>query len=492
MTISPRAPRVAIVGAGIGGLAAAHHLTVLGAQRGCPIEVVVLEAADHPGGWLATERCEGALLEHGPDTLVTHKPAGLLLCERLGLGARLVFKAAGRIDILDDGRLLPLPAGFALAAPTRARPVLASPLLSWHGKLRALAERWVPPRVARLTTSGPSNSGQPADESVASYVRRRFGEEFYRRISEPVVGGLFMADTEELSLAATFPRFASLEREPGRGGARRQPPASAKPRGGTEAVPRPPAATLDGGLGQLVSALVARLPAGSLRLGQRVEGLARAGRGFLLKLAGGPSLAADAILVALPAPAAAALLSELDPPLAGELAQISYASAVTAYLAWPHRVVERDPQCHGFFVPRTAGSPVVAASFVSSKFPERAPADQMVVRVFLGGALHPEAIGRSDTELVELSAHLLAPLLGVRQPPLWSRVWRQPSAIPQRRVGHTALVTRLRARLEGHPGLELAGGPLGAYGLPDLIAEGEAAAESLLEKVAPQVRAAAS
>ncbi|HYH47366.1 MAG TPA: protoporphyrinogen oxidase, partial [Thermoanaerobaculia bacterium] len=192
----PTPPRVAIVGAGIGGLAAAHHLTQLAAERGLPLEVVVLEAAGRPGGWLATERCEGALLERGADTLVTHKPAGLKLCERLGLGERLVFRPAGRIDILDRGRLLPLPAGFALAVPTRARPVLSSPLLSWRGKLRAIAEPWVAPRV-RPPGSG---EGQPADESVASYVRRRFGEEFYRRISEPVVGGLFMADTEELSL----------------------------------------------------------------------------------------------------------------------------------------------------------------------------------------------------------------------------------------------------------------------------------------------------
>src|SRR3954469_3071866 len=197
-TLRPAPPdmaRVAIVGAGIGGLAAAHHLTRMAAERGLPLEVVVLEASDRPGGWLATERCEGALLEHGPDTLVTHKPAGLALCERLGLGDRLVFKPAGRIDILDNGRLLPLPTGFALAAPTRARPLLASPLLSWHGKLRALAEPWVRPPFSGC-----------ADESVACFVRRRFGEELYRRISEPVVGGLFMADNESLSLAAPFPR----------------------------------------------------------------------------------------------------------------------------------------------------------------------------------------------------------------------------------------------------------------------------------------------
>jgi len=470
-------PRVAILGAGIGGLAAAHHLTLRAAESGCPLEVVVLEASDRPGGWLATERCEGALLEHGPDTLVTYKPAGLELCRRLGLGERLVFKPAGRIDVLDNGRLLPLPAGFALAAPTRARPLLASPLLSWRGKLRALAEPWVKPRVGGTASDGSDRSDrsvgssvrleEPADESVASWVRRRFGEELYRRITEPVVGGLFMADTEELSLAASFPRLAGREH-------RREP------RKSTGKSAPPPAATLDGGLGQIVSTLVARLPAGSLRLGQRVQKLVRESRGFLIDMSEGPPLAADAVLVALPAPAAAALLSELDPPLAGELGQISYASAVTLHLAWHSQAVEQPPQFHGFFVPRTAGTPVVAASFVSVKYPERVPADQLVVRVFLGGALHPDAINRPDAELVDLSASLLAPLLGLREPPLWSRVWRHPSAMPQRKVGHPALVARLRAQLAAHPGLDFAGGPLGAYGLSDSISEGEAAAERVL------------
>ena len=426
---------MAILGAGIGGLAAAHHLTLRAAERGFPLDVVVLEASDRPGGWLATERCEGALLERGPDTLVTHKPAGLRLCERLGLGGHLVYRPVGRIDILDEGRLVPLPEGFAMAVG------------------------------ADRSVGSAGAEEDPADESVASYVRRRFGDEPYHRFYEPVVGGLFMADAEELSLAASFPRRASPGSAPGR------PPGPPSP---------PPAATLDGGLGQIVSALVDRLPPGSLRLGQRVEGLAREGRGFLLEMSEGPPLAADAVLIALPAPAAATLLAELDPPLAGELGQISYASAVTVHLAWPCQAVEQPPWCYGFFVPRTAGSPVVAATFVSVKHPERTPADQFVVRVYLGGALHPEAIGRPDAELVETSASLLAPLLGLREPPLWSRVWRHPSAMPQRRVGHPALVARLRARLAAHPGLDFAGGPLGAYGLPDSIAEGEAAAERLI------------
>ncbi len=464
----PRTPRVAVVGAGIGGLAAAHHLHRLSRERGLPLEVVVLEGSDRPGGWLATERCEGALLERGPDTLVTHKPAGLALCRQLGLGDRLVFKPAGQIDILDAGSLLPLPTGFALAGPIRARPVLASPLLSWQGKLRALAEPWVRPRVS---APEPPGSGKvPADESVAAYVRRRFGEEFHRRITEPVVGGLFMADTEELSLAATFPRLAAPESLKGN-------PAAPQP--GAAPSPPPAAATLEGGLGQIVPALVGRLPEGSLRLGQRVEGLTRAEGGYVLHLPAGP-LEADAVVVALPAQSASALLEGLDPALGGDLGRIDYASSVTVYLSWPRRRLGQPPNCQGFFIPRTAGSPVVAASFVSLKFPERVPKDQLVVRVFLGGALHPDTIDRPDEELVRLAAGTLAPLLALRQPPLWTRVWRQRGAMPQRKVGHPALVARIQTRLQEHPGLALAGGPLGAYGVPDSIAEGEAAAERVV------------
>lgn len=451
--------RVAIVGAGIGGLAAAHRLTELAAERGTALELLVVEASERAGGALATERVEGALLERGPDTLVTHKPAGLALCERLGLGPLITLKPAGQIDILDRGRLLPLPAGFALLAPTRARPLLTSPLLSWAGRLRALAEPLVPRRR------------EEGDESVAAFVRRRFGREVYARMAEPVVGGLFMADCERLSLAATFPRFASLEHERGRllGAGPTSRPGSA-----------PQAATLEGGLGQIVDALLARLPVGSLRLHSPVARLARREQGFTLELGSGEAVHADAVLVALPAPAAAALVTELDAALARDLRQISYASCLTVNLAWPAHAVKHPPPCHGFFVPRSAGNAVVAASFVSTKFPERVPEGSTVVRAFLGGALAPEVIGSTEAELVELAARTLAPLLGTRESPAWHRVFREPGSMPQRTVGHPNLAARITARLDHHPGLAFAGGPTGAYGLPDSIAAGERAAERVV------------
>lgn len=459
---------MAVVGAGIGGLAAAHELQRLATERGLGLELVVLEASARSGGVLGSERYEGVLLERGPDSMVTHKPAGLALCDRLGLRDRLIFPP-GRTDILHRGRLLPVPAGFALLAPTRWGPLLSSPLLSWSGKLRARCEPLVPARPL-------------GDESVASFVRRRFGSQFLERLVEPMVGGITMADLDHLSLAATFPRFLALEREHGSLTGRRSaaPATAVRP----QPAQAPPVAGLAGGLGQLVTALVERLPAGALRLGARVLRVTRADDAFRLDVADREAVTADAVLLATPAHHAGALCADLDPGLSEPLGRIAYASCVTVNLAWPRRSVERPPRSHGFFVPRTAGLPLVAAGFVDVKFPERVPDDLVVARVFFGGAFQTGILDRSDAELVALSVATLGPLLGVRESPSWSRTFRHPLAMPQPEVGHLGILTNLRARLGEHPGLDFAGGPFGAYGLPDSIAAGEAAAARLFQSFA--------
>ena len=460
-----------IVGAGIGGLAAAHELEQLARRRRRPLELVVLDAAERAGGVVGTESYQGALLERGPDSLVTHKPAGVELCRRLGLGDRLEPLPSGRAEILHRGRLVPVPAGFALLAPTRRWPLIASPLLGWRGKLRALRE----PAIA------PAAPASDQDESVASFVRRRFGAELLERIIEPIVGAITLADVERLSLAATFPRFLALEREWGSVARGLRAAESARVRA-TPATPAIPAIiALGGGLGQIVTALVAALPPGALRLGARVEGLVRAGDGFALRLADGGSLAAAAVLLALPAPAAGSLLGDLDSTLAGRLQEIAYATCVTVHLGWPTEAAARPPESLGFFVPRGAGLPLVAAGFVHVKFPRRVPEDQLVARLFFGDALQPEASDRTDEEIVAAGTRALAPLLGLCEPPTWSRIVRHPRALPERAVGHLARVAQLLARSAEHPGLELAGGPLGAYGVPDSIAAAQAAAARLFD-----------
>ena len=424
----------------------------------------MVEATDRAGGVAGTELHAGTLVELGPDSLVTHKPAGLALCRRLGLGERLVPLPAGRIDVLHRGRLVPVPAGFALLAPTRLAALAGSPLLGWRGKLRALAEPAVAPR------------GEGGDESVAAFVRRRFGSELLARLVEPVVGAIYMADVEQLSLLATFPRFAALERE--RGSVLRGLRAA---RTGAPRLSPPAVVSLAGGFGRLVEALVAALPPGALALGAAVERLARDGDSWTLRLAGGRALAADAVVLATPAHAAAGILAGVDGELARELAAIDYGSCATVHAAWPLSAVGQPPRGQGFFVPAGEPGDVVAATFVHVKHAERVPAGWLVARVFAGGALRPAAAHRRDEELVAAAQERLAPLLGLAAPPAWSRVVRHLDALPQLAVGHLSRVARVRERLAAQPGIALAGGPVGAYGVPDAVAEGEGAAERIAE-----------
>ena len=376
----------------------------------------------------------------------------------------MVAAPAGPTGIVLDGALHPVPDGFALLAPTKPKVLLRTSLLSEGGARRALAEAGV-----------EKISPVRGDEAVGAFVRRRYGDELLERIVEPIVGAIHLADVDRLSLQATFPRFAALEAEHGSVTAGFS---AATARGGG-----PAAVTLAGGLGGLVEALVNRLPPGALRTNAPVDSIRRTESGFALALAGGEAHAADAVLLAVPPVAAASLVGEIDPLLAAALGGIRSASAVTVHVAWSAEVISSLPRSLGFFVPRTAGLELVAATIVSVKFPERVPAGLVLVRAFLGGAVRRELEDEADASLIEIAARELAAILGISAEPLWARLVRHRDALPQPAVGHLALVERLRAGIAATPGLELAGGPVGAYGLPDTISAAEAAAERLIASI---------
>ena len=467
--------RVAIVGGGITGLAAAHRLLEQGVERSA---IVVLESDDRLGGQIRTERHGDLLLEAGPDTLVAQKPAAVALCERLGLGGDLETAAGGGTEILLDGRLVPVPQGFLMMAPTSRRAVLGSPLFTWKGKLRMLAEPWVKPRPAALE-----------DESLASFVTRRFGREALDRVAEPVVASLFTADAERLSLRMTMPRFLDLEAEQGsvtpalRRGVRR-PFGHGTGRGGFVSV--------RGGLERIVEALAERLE-GCIRTRSRVVRVSRSGDGpWTLTLAGGETIAADALLLACPAFAAARALSEHDPALAEDLSVLRYAPCATVNLVYRREAVRGALASLGFFVPRVEGAPILACSYVSEKFSGRAPRELVVLRVFLGGATRPGIVEGDDDALIRVAHDALRPVLAIEGEPVLARVHRFPRAMPQFDVGAVAWVERVRARAASHAGLEIAGSVMGAVGLPDCIRSGEEAATRLASRMAALPAIAAS
>lgn len=454
--------RVAVVGAGISGLAAAHRLVELAAERRAPLELVVLEAAARVGGLIRTERDDGLLLEAGPDQFVTHKPAAVELCRRVGLAAELIEPAPGRpaSQILFRGRLHDLPRGMVGMVPVRPFALLRARMLSWRGRLRAACEPWIPA------------DGAADDESLARFVRRRWGAELLERLAEPMLAGIFVAHAESLSVEAALPRLRALERL--HGSVTRGLAGSGRGRG-------PAFASLAGGLARLPERLAELLPPGAIETGTRVRGLARLGRAWRIEVERGAALVADAVVLACPAWAAARLVREADERLAAGLAATSYASCVTINLVYPRRLVGRPPQGAGFFVARGEGVPLLACSHVSLKFPGRVGADRLLLRAFAGGPRDPQALSRPDSELVLDAGRSLAGLLDLRGPAELARVHRFRKALPQLEVGSPARLARLRARLEAWPGLGLCGGAAGAVGIPDCVALAEGEADRLFE-----------
>jgi oxygen-dependent protoporphyrinogen oxidase len=349
--------RVAVVGGGIAGLAAAHRLVELGRDRALPLAVTLVEARERLGGTIHTVAEDGFVLEEGPDSFISEKPWALALAERIGLGSRLcrTDDRHRRTYVAHGGRLHPLPDGFLLLAPARVWPFVGSSLFSWRGKLRMALDLVLPRRPA------------DGDESLAGFVTRRLGREALERVAAPLVAGIYTADPERLSLAATMPRFLALERD------HRSVILGLRKSAGSREVASASGArwslfvTLRGGMGELVDALAARLPPGTARLGCPVAAIARepGAAGWSVRLADGAALAADGVILAGEAVRMAPLVRALDPELARLLGSIGYASSVTVTLAYPRDAIAHPLDGFGFVVPRGEERAALACTFSS-------------------------------------------------------------------------------------------------------------------------------
>jgi oxygen-dependent protoporphyrinogen oxidase len=460
---------VVVVGGGVTALAAAHRATELARERGLELDLKVVEARGRLGGTIVSERVDGFLVEAGPDSFLSEKPWALALCRRLGLESRLVRTddRYRKVFVWFHGRLHPLPDGFQLLAPTRLAPFVTSSLFSWPGKLR-MAMDLVLPR------------GGGEDESLGAFVRRRLGREALERVAQPLVAGIYTADPDDLSLAATMPRFLEVERRHRSVilGLRRALRAAPQP--GTSGARWSLFVTFADGMETLVRALAERLPDSSVVLGQRVSALERTGARWRVATADGVRFDADRVILAGESHGAARLLRPLHPALATLLEQIEYAGAATVSLGYRRGDVPHALDGFGFVVPRVEGKTLLAGTFSSVKYPGRAPADHVLLRCFLGGALNAAALAANDRTLVAQARAELGQALGVAADPVLTRVARWPASMPQYRVGHLARVETIERGLATLPGLALAGGAYRGVGIADCVRSGEAAAESVL------------
>lgn len=487
--IEPR--RVVVIGGGVTGLTAAYDV-----HRQRPdVDVRLFEARAELGGNIRTDRSDGFVVDAGPDSFVITKPEALVLCRELGLEPELCATEdrARHVFVAHDGALTLMPGGMALAVPTRVGPLFATPLLSFAGKLRLLLEPFIPRRRAS------------ADESMQSFLTRRLGAEGAAQLAGPLLSGIYAGDVAALSIRSTFPQLVELEERYGslirgflalelsRGGGSDARPGIASVvswlrRSGTAQAPSP-FRSMKNGMGTLIDALAAKLPPGAVRRGVAVTALKRLPDGKYRVTAGDESVVADAVVLATPAHVAAKLVP--DSSLSKELAGIGYVSTATVFFALDKANVKSDLHGFGFIVPPGEAN-ILAGTWVSSKWRDRAPEGTALVRAFVGGARDPDrVVSSSDAELVAFAKGELERLMGPLGEPRFTRVYRYENASPQPRVGHGALLERARARCAATlPGLHLAGAAYDGVGIPDCIRQARAAARDIVVALDAPRRAA--
>jgi oxygen-dependent protoporphyrinogen oxidase len=458
--------RIAIVGGGISGLAAAFALEER-RRDGELMEYAVYESGPRFGGVLATEQVDGCLVEAGPDSFLTEKPWAADLCRRLGLEDQLIGSndSGRKTYILVKGKLTPLPDGLMFMIPTRLPPVLLSTLFSSATKFRMIREWRFAPRGSR------------SDESVAALVERHYGAEMVERLADPLLSGVYGGEASQLSVRAVLPRFLEMESKYGSLGrgmvAARKSKNSAQPAA-------PIFTSLKGGMQQLVDALVADLPQGVLRANSPVQAVQEQGRGWVVS-AGYESDQFDSVIVATSATAAVPLFEITCAALASELKAIPYSSSMTVALGFDKDVRAALPRGFGFLVPHSEGKRMLAATFVHNKFPHRAPEDRALIRCFLGGTRDEAVLQLPDDEILNIVREELRQILGLNAEPLFTRIYRWKGAMAQYVVGHLERLARIEGLLKQWPGLVLAGNAYRGIGVPDCVRSGEAAAQQALE-----------
>ncbi|MES2211223.1 MAG: protoporphyrinogen oxidase [Chloroflexota bacterium] len=453
---------VAVVGGGITGLTAAYALGRAG------IPTMLVETTDRLGGKVRTERVDGFLVESGPDSFVTYRPAALELCRELGLGDAIIRPTDPRaVNVRTRGRFVRLPDGMGLVLPTRLRPFVTTRLFSPFEKVRMGLDLMLP------------RDGHDGDVAVGAFLRRRLGGAFVERLAGPLLGGVYGTPIDELSLDAVVPQLREAERDHrslllaslAQGHARKQ-------RDGDDEGGGSPFLSLADGMGQLTDALVGALeamPSVTVRSNTQVADLERQAPGFALRLAGGARLHADAVVLTAPAPIAAGLLDSMAADAARSLRTIPHGSTGVVSLGYRADQFPEPLAGHGFLVAGGEPLSIRASTWSSGKWAGRAPDGMVLLRAFIGSN-GERLLAGPDTEIAAAARRDIEATMGVRGEPVLTRVARWHAAMPHYTVGHLDRVAAAVQALAGMPNLVLAGASYRGAGVPDCIAQGRAAA----------------
>ena len=470
--------RIVVIGGGITGLAAALEIERRDPQ-GEFTEVVLLEAGSRIGGVLQTELHGDFAIEHAADMFTTDPPDAINLIRRLGHEGDLLntVQVKDRAYVASENGIHPIPRGLSLMLPGDSEAVLSSPILSDAGKQRFLAEESVPPGDLSV------------DESLESFAVRRFGDEVYQRLIQPLASGIYTADPKTLSMKATMDRFLKLEHQhgsliaAGRAKTAENQDSQQQTSGARYGLFRAPM----GGIGQLVDWIADALKRTECRTDHCVESLRRTDDGWQLTIKNQDTestIDCDAIIMATSAGVSGKLLADLNPTLAKNLSSITAASSAIVVSAFDdsqlgNKFGDRFAG-YGIILPTCLGRQAIACSFSSNKFGQRAPAGKTLTRGFIGGALQSELVDLPDGDLIKISINELDQTVGVSGQPEFSKVYRWRNCMPQYTLGHVDRVTQIDSAVAAIDGLELAGNSYHGVGIPACINSGTNAAARLL------------
>lgn len=465
--------RIAVIGGGLSGLATAAKLQLARPQ----LAISLYEAQSRLGGVINTEHENGFVIDHGADMFATNPPGVLDLCEQLGIASRVIEAEETRrgARIVNRGRLVPVPEGFVLMRATQLAPLLKTPLLSLAGKLRFLAERWM-----------PNKADFDIDESVQDFVLRRMGREALDRLIAPLVAGIYTADIAKLSMQTTMAPLAQMEQEYGS----LAKATIARRRSGEDSLERMSTGARYGqfrsfpnGMYELIEGLAAALPADAIHLQTSVKAIEQQEQGWDLLFGENSRHSFDHVVLATPPQAASRLLAQTVPLAAEQLAAIESASTAIVVLGVARDDIKENVETFGFVVPPVEKRRILAGSFASHKFAGRAPEDHVLIRVFIGGSLQSELLELSDHELIELAQEELQSLIGLAGKPVLAKVVRWTDAMPQYHVGHAEKVRKIEAAIDDTPCLSLTSNVLHGVGIAPVIRQADQTANKVLDSL---------
>ena len=471
---------VIIIGGGIAGLAAAYRIQEE-IQKGAPLSCTLLEGSDRFGGKIHTLRRDGFILERGPDSFISQKPAAIELCKKLGIDQHLTGTKTDHPQtfVYLNRKMVTMPDGLSLMVPTKFLPFITTRLFTWPGKIRMGMDLLLPQRRGN------------SDESLASFVRRRLGTEALERMAQPLMSGIYASDPEQMSLQATFPMFAQVEKKYrslilGMLAQKRRrsapPPVPGNPGSGSKGGYTPYSffLTMKNGLSEIVETLIDQSPDVLFRYKAPVEKLWKTGDSWKLQLVSGEELEADAVIVSTPAPPTVRLVEPWAPGIAARLRQIPYVSTAAVALGFDRSRFAHPLKGYGFVVPHIENRKITACTWVSSKFPGRAPDNRVLLRAFVGGAVH-EKLAEQDPEILKaMVREELRDIMGIQEEPLFCEVFQYKKGNVQYQVHHPQLVAEIEKELVDYKGLYLAGSAYKGIGIPDCVKNGTENANAAL------------